>query len=339
MSDRQDQERGWDGASIDRVFDLGSTEEVSGARASAEGLESDAVAELRGLCREALTGEPAREATLQASRVAERVIGRTTREDLGRRGDLGLVLQFVGDRLRDSAVLRVAVAVLIVQVTVVPLVAWHLLKEAPRGGVRFVLEPAPERAFEEERPEEEGLSVVGGSSWWELDGAEPWLQADADLEGGAARLRQLRASFDPGEIRPTTSTGLALARWMGIEAEELHLAEASPLIDSILNAETALAGDRTGQPWSGLEQALEEVGRTLELGRSMVDSAEPGPIAILASRALLRAGSMGLVAPAPDRRLPVPSPEAWLLMIAAEAAGAAPGDPFVARWVRAVREL
>ena len=72
MSQRQDQERGWDGASIDRVFDLGSTEEVSGARASTEGLESDAVAELRGLCREALTGEPAREATVREATAVRR---------------------------------------------------------------------------------------------------------------------------------------------------------------------------------------------------------------------------------------------------------------------------
>lgn len=74
-------------------------------------------------------GQEASEA-LRARRVAGRVLRATTREDLGRVGDLRVVLRFVGERLRDSRALRILAAVLLAQVTIVPVIAYHLLEKA-----------------------------------------------------------------------------------------------------------------------------------------------------------------------------------------------------------------
>ena len=98
---------------------------------------------------------------LRERRVAERVLVRSTREDLRRRADVGLVIDFMAERLRQSALLRVAAALLLVQLTVVPLVALHLAKDTTDRGLRFRLEPAPE-VFESLPERDEDYVVDGG---------------------------------------------------------------------------------------------------------------------------------------------------------------------------------
>ena len=135
--------------------------------------ELEEVSELEGLkalCADALRQGQPLGSELQARRVVRRVLSRTTREDLRRRGDLGVLLEFCADRLRDSVLLRVAVAALVVQVTIVPIVAWHLLAEPGPGGVRFTLDPAPEVALDEEFPAEGSLS-----SWWAAPTGGTWM--------------------------------------------------------------------------------------------------------------------------------------------------------------------
>ena len=301
--------------------------------------------DLKDLCAQALKEDRPLESEIQVRRVVRRVLSRTTREDLRRRGDLGVLLEFCADRLRDSMVLRVAVAVLVFQVTIVPIVAWHLLVEPSRGGVRFVLEPVPEAALEEEFPAEaEPLSVVGASNWWDLEGAEAWLQADADFEGARIRLKQVKSALEGRGGRPSTATGVALLEWTGLKAE----ASAEPgaqavgvetLIASILRAEGLLDQVQGGGPWSGLGEALERVGETLAAASAAVDSAAPSPLAVLASRTLRRAFDLGLVAPAPDARLPLPGADEWLRLIGEQALAVAPGDGFVRLWNQVVQEL
>lgn len=333
-------------ACVDRVFDLGLGSSMDEGPEALEGSSLDELQDLRDLCVRALRTDPPAEAQLQARRVAQRVLKRTTREDLGRRGDLGVILEFVGDRLRDSMLLRVAVAALVVQVTIVPLVAWHLLTEPTRGGVRFVLEPDPEEGIFDEVPaEEEPLSVVGGSRWWELEGAEAWLQADADLEGASARLEQLRSSLGDEAPEPSTGTGVALQGFTGLGADPEGLGvQPDPdrvvlPIEIILDAERLLDQAQRGGTWTGLGESLQQVGETLTLAWAAVDSSPPGPLAVLASRTLARALALGLVAPAPDRSLEVPGTDEWLRLIGEEARRVAPEDPFVRAWRRAVREL
>lgn len=103
--------------------------------------ELAAFGELRAACRgafsddvfsEEVSAEGSAEAAeaLRARRVVSRVLRATTREDLGAAGDLRVVLRFIGTRLQESRALRVLAAVLLVQVTVVPVIAYHLLQKA-----------------------------------------------------------------------------------------------------------------------------------------------------------------------------------------------------------------
>ncbi len=352
-----------DPEAIDRVFGGGSGDRPSGGPDDEQGARPGAgfsvgeeraapdgsgPLELRGLkelCARALKEERPLESEIQVRRVVRRVLSRTTREDLRRRGDLGVLLEFCADRLRDSVLLRVAVAALVVQVTIVPIVAWHLLVEPSPGGVRFVLEPVPEAALEEEVPaEEESLNVVGASNWWDLEGAEAWLQADADLEGARARLGQVKSALEGRVVAPSTATGVALLEWTGLEtASAARVGGEAPgveaLIVPILRAEQLLDQVQDGGAWGGLGLALERVGETLMVANAAVDSAAPGPLAVLASRTLRRAFELGLGAPAPDARLPIPSADEWLRMMGEQAAVAAPGDGFVRLWNQIVREL
>jgi hypothetical protein len=147
---------------------------------------------------------------------------------------------------------------------------------------------------------------------------------------------------------PSTATGFALQRFTGLEGADSSAAvgEAAqgvdgwvPLIDVILDAERLLDQVQRGGTWAELGAALEQVGQTLDLARAAVDSAPPGPLAVLASRTLTRARALGLMAPDPDPELEIPSPDAWLLLIGEEVHRAAPGDGFVSAWRRVVREL
>lgn len=330
---------------VDRVFDAACQDDGDGGASSGAAGDLAALRGLKDLCARALTEDAPLEAELQARRVARRVLSRTTREDLGRRGDLGVVLEFFGDRLRDSVLLRVAVAALVVQVTIVPLVAWHLLSEPTRGGVRFVLEPTPDVDILDEFPAEvEPFGVVGGSNWWELEGAEPWVQADADFAGARGLVQQVRSSLAGSLAQPTSSTGVALADLTGlVQASGVVVRSTEdgpvPMLDSVLLAEAALERIQGGGAWAGVGETLESVGQTLTLQRAAVDSAPPGPVAVLASRTLARAAALGLVAPASDPKIDVPAPAEWLLLIGREALRAAPKDPFVQDWNRVVQEL
>lgn len=332
-----------DQEAIDSIFGSGPEEGRSPSSPGSEDLSE--LRQLKDLCALALQAEVPREAELQARRVAQRVLARTTREDLGRRGDLGVLLEFFGDRLRDSMLLRFAVAALLVQLTVVPLVAWHLWIEPATGGVRFVLEPEPEPYLYEELPaEEELLAVVGGSDWWDLDGAQSWLQEEADFEGASARLAQLRGRLVGAEEVPTSRTGWALHQWAGPEvaasplAGEQERSGAEPWIASILRAERLLDEVPRGS-WAEVAEALKVVGEVLTLSQAAADSAPPGPLTVLAARTLRRALNLGLAAPIPAVGLSVPGPAVWLGLIGQEAQRAAPEDEFVRRWNRAVREL
>lgn len=117
-----------------------------------------------------------------AQRVTRRVLARTTREESGWRGDLRLVGDFVVDRLRASAWLRVAVALLVVQVTVVPLVAWHMLEGRAGRGVLNVSFERPDTSAEFEAPVAE-LPLVDDPS------REDAAARAARITDAAARLR------------------------------------------------------------------------------------------------------------------------------------------------------
>lgn len=165
-------------------------------------------------------------------RVTRRVLARTTREERGWRGDLRLVGDFVSDRLRASVWLRVAAAILLVQVTVVPLLAWHLLKGPERSWFNLSF-TAPEPAPPFVDPPEEPPLVIEAPLGEELGQlAEP--AAEGALAGGR-RTAASEARFAAAVVRGVrAATPLARELQLDPSAMAAGLAALAP-------AELALA--------------------------------------------------------------------------------------------------
>jgi len=125
---------------------------------------AESAAELEGFlgrCREICAADERRYPPARARALAQGVIDRTTREDLGWRGDLRLLRGFLAERLRSSMVVRVAAASLLVHVVAVPVIAWMALlpDEEPQPGLdRVSIEkPLPDWP---EAPEEPRIETV-----------------------------------------------------------------------------------------------------------------------------------------------------------------------------------
>ncbi|MBM3989676.1 MAG: hypothetical protein FJ298_01570 [Planctomycetes bacterium] len=80
-----------------------------------------------------LLAEPAAQART-ARVLSERVLARTTREDLSRGGDLRLVARFALERVRSSSALRLAAALLVAHLFALPVLAWIVLRAPRRTG-------------------------------------------------------------------------------------------------------------------------------------------------------------------------------------------------------------
>lgn len=97
-------------------------------------------------CRAEFAPEPG----LAADRaLAERVLARTTRQDLSWHGELRLVRSFVNDRLGASTVLKLVAASLLLHVLALPVVAWVLLTSDPEDGFFIRFEDRPDPVAEE----------------------------------------------------------------------------------------------------------------------------------------------------------------------------------------------
>lgn len=274
------------------------------------------------LCRDALApelGEPVGESgelgtrALRERRVAERVFARSTREDLRRRADIGLVIDFMGDRLRQSALLRVAAALLVVQLTLVPLVALHLAGDSGERGLRFRLEPAPE-VFESLPERDEDLEVDGG-----LDAMPDPLAAEDDLG-------ELLSELTPALVEPVTEEGASLAA-----------------LEAVLRGSSSLEDRRGASPlalWADLEARLilwRDHGRATGLARSIDEASGALAGADAAGRqliatALRRAAGMHLAV----AELPV-LPEPSSLRDALDRCLEGVDDPVAERWRRALQ--
>ncbi|QDV07378.1 hypothetical protein Poly30_29020 [Planctomycetes bacterium Poly30] len=291
---------------------------------------------------------------LQARRVAQRVLARTTREDISRRADVGVILGFAADRLRDSALLRVAAALLIVQLTLVPLVAWQVWK-APHSGVfQTGIEPSAAELAKalEDLPADDlvndlGLDEAGNGVVDSLDRALDRMALEESLLEANAFLA-LRASAIPDDLEPTSRIGEALrvltrlavldartsdrenpsslalrAEWLG------GLREAPTGFGAIVAAEARLDHLVAGGGWEGLPEALE---RVVEAG-----------LKSLAGRTMRRAQLLGVALPSEGQSLIeetnqvwVRSSDAWLRALGDAARTAEPGDPYVQAWCRAI---
>ncbi len=108
------------------------------------------IASCRAACPALMDGVGAEDA------LVSRILGNTTREDLGWRGDVGLLGQFVRARWRSSVALRLAAASLLLHLLALPVLAFLVLREEPRAktfqtGVELPAETLPIAAEEPER--------------------------------------------------------------------------------------------------------------------------------------------------------------------------------------------
>ncbi|MEM8711086.1 MAG: hypothetical protein AAGG01_09045 [Planctomycetota bacterium] len=286
---------------------------------------------------------------LREERVIQRVLARTTQEDLGRRGDMGVLLRFAGERLQESPLLRVAAALLIVQLTLVPLVAWQMLKAPRPGSFQTGFEPSTEELAEALRdlPAEEVAELdLEDGEWESLSAPEA---AAIELEFGLgklaleeampdtmARMEELEALLaDQAAVSPL---GLALDAMTRRGARQT-LSEPTTLLEAVVLAEARLFRFQDSGEWEGLPMALDRVALAMEL------SPELRP---LGARVLMRAHSLGVKLP--ELRASGAAGEwlkswqrgsdAWLRAIG-EAALAVSSDasleePYVRAWAEAV---
>lgn len=121
-------------------------------------------------CRRDLADEQ-REDEVGARRLAGRVLARTTREDLSWRADLGLVSGFVRRRLRDSLLLRLVAASLVVHLIAAPMVLAYFAFFAPRQ-LDLKYEPRVEHSLPED-PVEPARELREPADTSELPEGEP----------------------------------------------------------------------------------------------------------------------------------------------------------------------
>jgi len=271
-------------------------------------------------------------------RIARSVLARTTRQETGWRGDLALVARFVGDRLAASPVLRVAAAVLLLQVLALPVLAWIVWRAPQRDKVtqvriaEEVVEPflpaVPEAPLEEllvEPPREElrpariapepgplevgrALSIAADSlrgSSWPQPGDDGVWQSSPALRLLVARSRAARSPGETGGPFPVDVLE------PGAEAGGLERALRAELLLDLF----ALSG---GEPLAGLGQALAALGS---------DARETPAVRHLEALAIERARACGLA----DRT-------AWSRLAACGAVpGARSADPLDGSWRAALR--
>lgn len=277
--------------------------EIESGREGAQRLAEleDFVDRLRGACRQA---DASRADALRAggeSSLVERVLARTTREDLSWRGDLRLLRGWVAGRMRASPLLRVLAASLLVHLLALPILAWFgFVREAPeQPSIR--VEPPPVPPFEERW--EEGLPPVtelaaASELDFELSESDPALYVENSLSWARLRLADAAPRFPDAASARESRLGALLrerSRTLGGRESRLDpsaLSEPAGLLERALVCELLL--DRallSGEAPAELAPAL------LGLCGARLPVGEAG---LVAAAALARAESYGML---PDSAL------------------------------------
>ncbi len=264
--------------------------------------------------RAALDPAPVGADGLRAQALSERILARTTRADLGLRGDARLLTGFLAARLRSSAVLRFAAASLLAHLFALPLLAWYTFVHEPEA-YRIKFELPPGSAFEDMV---EPAHEVQAEEELPLDDLEPQeVPIDPDLRDGlevqnalqSARHHLLRSQVPAAVDQPArTGVGASLAaRARVLAAARQQGAGAAPT----LSADEPLAeapGERLALAlWvetrldayvleRSLEPRLEEALERLAAGPAQSLARE-----LIVLSALTRADAYGLLEPAACR--------------------------------------
>lgn len=299
-------------------------------------------------CRHALREAPGEAAAsafegARGAALAERVLDRSTREDLGWRGDLRLLGGFAAERLRSSRLLRLAAASLLVHLAALPVLAWYALLPPRETGLQISIEPRAETPLLPEEAEEPVRELAQGFGADPLAEGGPWPGVAPELENN---LRQARYWLAPPQLpgtppqsqpraEPRAEAGGAVARLLAARARLLRGEPAPPpatatpaatgALERALDLELQL--DRyvlRGERGAPLERALAAAARPL-------DGGDPG--AELLELALARAESYGLAGPWNGRRPAPPLSAAWFAALERAVEGSLAGDATVAAWL------
>ncbi|MAF65663.1 MAG: hypothetical protein CMJ84_08405 [Planctomycetes bacterium] len=306
-------------------------------------------------CRAALAPELDAGQGRRARRLAHSILDRTTREDLGWRGDLRLVRAYLGERLRASAALRVIAASLLLHLLGLPLMAWVGWLRPEPSGARILVEPPrldPFATYDEplrevtdpgqERLDEARLAAFRARHY--VQNSLRWSRWSVARESGTAsravdtrttadtllraRLRVLSGeaadAVDPA-LRPAPdASAVHKALWCELWLDRFLVGGGRELeLDAALTR--LCSGIRESEPlWTSALSRAEAYGQlTTEqaaaLGRARAALPADAPHAPL----LLHQGEARRVAPLGD---------AWLNLLEVEAAGAVSSE-----WVRALR--
>ncbi len=174
----------------------GESAAARGKRAAARGERAAARGE-RAAARVEFSG--ARGAGAEEDSLVASILARTTREDLGWRGDVGLLRTFVDARWRSSAALRLAAASMLLHLLALPVLAFLVLREEPRPssfrtGIEVPREglPLPPAPADEPVRELEYPGGVRTDGWLLGQGVDPLARENA------RRLARLSLESEPG---------------------------------------------------------------------------------------------------------------------------------------------
>jgi hypothetical protein len=250
-------------------------------------------------------------------RLVNRILQRTTREDLGWRGELRLVGAYVADRLGGSRALRVLAASLLLHLLAGPFFAWWIYRETREPEYTIGYISAEDHAFSDDEPLEvppvEPEEVVLDPDELEPGPAPERIENAVRLARFQLCTRRLVVCVPPGEP-PSAEIRLlaARSRWIDERAwpsflddpqtlERADLVQAALLTDLLLDR-WILSGERASLTSAALERLEREL-------------ADGGGQDSLAALALARARAYGVWrAPRGFDPLACPAPfgGAWL---------------------------
>jgi hypothetical protein len=244
-------------------------EQLLGEPANAERLEQ--LEALVQHCRSALSDEQ----VISPSRsLADSILARTTREELGLAGDLRLVVAFVSQRISSSVLLRVVAASLLLHIAALPVLAYFTFFAGPRQKTLITMERFGAL---------EALPYASAESEPEPRVEIPKIDIDpASLPPAAVLFARHRAQAGLGAMPRGDDPAVVWADDLGLVLWCEQQLDGAP------------SGKAPGKPAPRLSFALEHLEQLLGEGPLGEDAASRAPLLRLARSAWLRAEAAGL---------------------------------------------
>ena len=240
---------------------------------------------------------PAREKALIKS-----ILAATTRQDLRWRGDVRLVVEFVGRRLRSSPALRALAATVLGLTFVTTVFTMLAVREAKQEPLRFRIAPAGDGDLADLVEDSDAIGDGDGLILPEVGELTDAERRSWDIENALRRDRFLLAAWEaPASLPAAAEDDVFAVRLLAARASFLATGDrpawlfAEETLAAVTGLERALHAEvlldvfaRTGERSPLLPRTLQRI------TRSLADAAEDDAVAMLGRRALRRATALGL---------------------------------------------